>query len=263
MTASGRGPSLFPPSAAVPASWPVSPPRAGVFPGLNCSMEEPPPRPRPSGGPRRTLRSQTHRTVRSVPAAEARPLSPYLCAKLTVTGLSAPAFRYALLASRVPPGLHLVGGGSGQCSVCRASSLCWGLTFLPRGRRPEGHPGARQRPHHSERSPCVPGARQQLASRNAPTSAGKWARSRAASAKARGTPLSHSLKEGETGRRKLGDGRCGGGGLVFEGVRTGTRFPCAPWGLSAAWFCTEPPSFCVCEPAEPPGYYPAVLAGKV
>lgn len=74
MTASGRGPSLFPPSAAVPASWPASPLRAGVFPGLKWSMEEPPPRPRPSSGPAGPC--DPRRTAPSVPFPPPRLAAP-------------------------------------------------------------------------------------------------------------------------------------------------------------------------------------------
>ena len=113
-----------------------------------------------------------------------------------------------------------------------------GSHFSPGAGGPEGHPGARQRPHHSERSPCVPSARRQLASRSAPAPTGKWARSRAARAKARGTTLPSPPRQGR-GTRQAERGRweMRGWGVVFEGVRTGMRFPCTPWGL-----CLQPDS---------------------
>jgi hypothetical protein len=99
---------IRPPAAFVPASlarrarWPASSLRAGVFPGLNWSMEEPPPRPWPPvPRPRRRLNLLSDSWTVSGRVAVSPSLSPspglvasapHLSTKLTITPTRAPRY---------------------------------------------------------------------------------------------------------------------------------------------------------------------------
>lgn len=253
MTASGRGPSLFPPSAAVPASWPASPPRAGFFQGSTVAWKSRLPSPGRAAapaGPCDPLQGAElspdapHR--RFCPRRQGpRPLSPYLCgferSCVSLGALGAPS------PSRAPPW----GARVGPVQCLQSLLLALGAHISPQGQAaPRGTRARANGPITArDRRVCPARADNSRAEMRPPPR--ENGHTRGQQAPKRGGLLSSTPSPPRKGKQTGGKGEMGdaGGGGVRGSEDRHAVSMCPVGTVSAAWFRTEPASFCVCEPA--------------